>query len=394
MYGIDEASLTDFAVAIVCLTWLPCDGPAATERRGTKGMLMSFLKMCACATIMLAVTAPVQAQFTTVDLRPYFDNDGISSKANLADGDFNFQCSYPAEEIPPPGRCVLGGVLFEFPDYADGVNNCVKLRGKMIDLPDVSAITIYLLGSALFSNYGSAAATLYYVDGSSERHLITFDSWSPQGCVKVLETKVFHVQNRIADSGGWPLYVTAIYPQRDAPIDALVLADTFTGAQSFALTLSSVAPQGELAKELPPFGIASIDWGLAQAGAHRVVATINTVRSQVSKLEIEWACGEQKEAATIEVVPGSSSELAFDCQLAAGSNSISLTITDEVGRKRVVTRNLAVKAMLVVRTERPVVLDDAEPIEVEVLVNIDVAARSGHGLVLELVTFQNEKEGT
>jgi len=330
------------------------------------------------------------ADFTTVDLRPYFDNDGIAYAANLADGDFNFQCSYPAEEMPAPGRCAFGGVPFEFPEYADGLNNCVKLRGKTIDLPDVPAKTIYLLGSALYSKHTSARATLYYVDGSSEQHVITFlDSWS----VKVLETSVFHVQNRIADGGGWPLYVTAIYPQRDAPVDALVLADAFTGAQAFAITLSSEAPQGELAKKLPPFGVASIDWGLAQAGAHRVTAAITTVRGQTSKLKIEWACGEQKKAETVEVEPGSPSNAEFDCQLAAGGNSISLTMTDEAGRKLVVARNLSVKGMLVVRAERPVVLDDATPIEVEVLANIDVADRSAHGLVLELVTFQNEKEG-
>ena len=82
---------------------------------------MQLLKVLAFVAVMNAFAADVRAQFTTVDLRPYFDNDGISHRTNLADGNFNFNCSYPAEELPAPGPCVLGGLPFEFPDYVDGL---------------------------------------------------------------------------------------------------------------------------------------------------------------------------------------------------------------------------------------------------------------------------------
>ena len=362
-------------------------------RPAPEGWLASRVQMLNVAVIVLVGTACASADYTTVDLRPYFDNDGISYRANLADGDFNCQCLYPAEEMPSPGECTLAGVPFEFPDYSDGLNNCVRLRGKTIDLPDVPARTIYLLGSALLSKYPSARATLYYVDGPSEQHLITLDSWGQRSCAKVLETSVFHVQNRIADGGGWPLYVTTIYPQRDVPLDGIVFDDAFTGAQAFAITLSTEAPTGELAKKLPPFGIASIDWGLPQTGEHRAGALVLSVRGHTSKVNVEWACGEQKKTETIEVEPGEPTPLEFRCQLAPGGNRMSLTLTDDAGLKLAVSRELAVKPLIVVRTERLVVIDDAAPIEVEVIVNVDVAERQAHGLVVELVTFQNEKEG-
>jgi len=352
---------------------------------------MQLLKVLAFVAVVNAFAADVRAQFTTVDLRPYFDNDGISHRTNLADGNFNFNCSYPAEELPAPGPCVLGGLSFEFPDYADGRNNCVKLRNKTIDLPDAPATTIYLLGSAVFSKHTSARATLYYADGSSEQHLIILDSWAERCCAKVLDTSVFHVQNRIADGGSLPLYVASIYPQRHSPLDTILFGDAFTGAQAFAMTLSTEVPAGPLSEKLPTIGITSLDWGPAEAGQHLVRATINSVATV--KVRVDWACDEQKKSETIKVKHGEPKTVEFRCRLTPGDNRLSLTLADQAGRTLTVSRDISVKPLLVVRTERPVVLDDAAPIEVEALVNVDVGQRQDHELHLELVTFQHEKEG-
>ena len=176
--------------------------------------------------------------------------------------------------MPAPGRCTLAGVPFAFPDYADGVDNCVRLRGKMIDLPDVPANVIYFLGSALISRHTTAPATLYYADGESERQLVMLGG-DEHGNVEVLKTAVMHVQNRIRDSGGWPMYVAAIYPRRDEPIDCIRFDDVFHGVQAFAVTVSNHPPPDELAGKLAPFGIASIEWGHGLRGA-RVLMTCAT----------------------------------------------------------------------------------------------------------------------
>ena len=352
---------------------------------------MPLHKVLAFALVVNACAADIQAQFTTVDLRPYFNNDGISHRTNLADGNFNFNCSYPAEDLPTPGPCVLGGLPFDFPGYADGRNNCVKLRNKTIDLPDAPATTIYLLGSAVFSKHTSARATLYYADGSSEQHLITLDSWEQRCCAKVLDTSVFHVQNRIADGGSMPLYVASIYPQRHLPLDTIEFGDAFTGAQVFAMTLSTEVPAGELSEKLPPIGITSIDWGPPETGEHRVSAVINATATV--KVHVQWACDDQKKSQTIEVSHGEPKPVEFRCRLNPGENRLSLTLADEAGRTLTASRDISVKPLVVVRTEWPVVLDTAAPIEVEAMVNVDVGQRQDHGLRLELVTFQYGSEG-
>ena len=63
---------------------------------------MNRMKVLNVVVAVLVGTACASAEHTTVDLRAYFDNDGISYATKLADGDFNFQCSYPAEEMPSP----------------------------------------------------------------------------------------------------------------------------------------------------------------------------------------------------------------------------------------------------------------------------------------------------
>ena len=345
------------------------------------------------ATLLLAARAQAFADdFTTVDLRPYFDNDGISYATNLEDGDFNFQCSYPAEEMPAPGRCTLAGVPFEFPDYADGVDNCVRLPGKTIDLPDVPAAVVYFLGSALISRHTTAPATLYYADGESERQLLMLGG-ARHGNVEVLKTTVMHVQNRIRDAGGWPMYVAAIYPRRDEPIDCIRFDDVFNGVQAFAVTVSNHPPPDELAGKLAPFGIASIDWGNGLRGANRATAVITAGADPAEELQIQWSFGDTKTSDTVRAERSRPATSRFDYELIAGNNAISLTIVDAHERKITVSRRVSVPQDLVVRTERPVVLGDSAPIETEVLVNVDTAVRGEHSLVIEIVSQDDGKDG-
>ena len=341
------------------------------------------------STLLLAAAAPAFSDdFTTVDLRPYFDNDGISFVTNLVDGDFNFQCSYPAEEMPEPGLGELGGIPFDFPRYDDGVNNCVKLGGKSITLPERPAAAIYVLGSALYSRHTTAPATLYYADGESERHLVMLGG-TEHGNVEVLKTTVRHVQNRIADGGGWPMYVTAVYPQRDVPLKAIVFDEVFSGVQAFGITLSSAVPHGKPAGKLPLFGLAAIDWGGGIRGANRARASIAASRDLEGELQVEWSCRETEKANAVPAERARPMISPFDYKLMAGTETVSLAIADGQGRKITVSRRVSIPQDLVVRTERPVVLGDSAPIETEVLVNADMA----DSLVVEIVSQDEGKDG-
>ena len=360
---------------------------------------MGKLTCCTWLLLIVVSTAMAADDFTTVDLRPYFDNDGISFAKNLADGEFAYQLSYPAEEMPKPGRVEFAGVPFEFPSYKDGQKNCVRLIGKTIDLPDAPAGTIYFLG-ALFGPR-PPEATIYYTDGSSERQLVLLGGLD-QGSVKVLQTKLCHVANRIRDDAGWPLYVAAIYPQQSKPVDAIrfgnvhsgaiLFDDVYNKAQALAITTSTGPPRGELAEKLPPFGIASIDWGLGQRGRNRARAEIVAAAGFAGELQLQWQCGQAKKSQSVRVEHQKPAVSQFDFDLAE-SSGISLTIADDKGRKITLAKRVSLKPLLVVRTERPIVLGDSSPIEAEVLVNVEAATLGEHRLELELVRHEKGKDG-
>ncbi len=283
------------------------------------------MKLAPACLLLSLVAAPLTAndRFTTVDLRPTFDNDGISWVTNLEDGNFTFNCSYPADQMPKPGRRMLAGVPFEFPDYSDGLNNCARLQRKVIDVPDVGARTIYFLGSSLFGGHPAVTATLYYTGGGFDTHVVVLDAWEQLNNLKVLETSVFHVQNRIADGGGWPLYIAAIHPRRDDRIDAIVFGDTYTTAQVFAITLSDQAPCGQLAETLPPFGVSKIDWGLEQVGPHRVHAALSAMRGPSRRVQVDWTCGDQKASQAVDVAPDDTTSVSFACTLPGGGSTMT-----------------------------------------------------------------------
>lgn len=362
---------------------------------------MTMAKPIHCAWLWLVTISMTMAAdpFTMVDLRDDFDNDGISFSTNLGDGEFDYQQSYPAEDMPRPGRIELEGVPFEFPRYDDGWQNCVRLRDKTIDLINTPAATIYFLGAS-FRNK-PAQATIYYTDGSRERQLVLLGD-AGSGSLQVYKTKTRYVSNRIRDDGGWPLYIAAVYPQQSKPIDAIGFGDDHRGAvlfddqhsmaQTFAITTSSEPPQGELAEKLPPFGIATLDWGSGRRGTNQAQVQIIAAAGFTGPLHIQWQCGQQKKSHTTLVMRGESASSKFDFDL-EDSNTISLSITDGQERTIAFSKHVSFQPPLVVRTERLIVLDDSAPLDAEILINVESQTLGEHRLEVELVEQDENHDG-
>ena len=343
------------------------------------------------ALVAVDLTCLSAADFHTVDLGRSFDCDGISFAGNLDDGDFNFQCSYPAEEMPEPGPQTFGGIPFDFPAYHDGTANCVKLCNRSIALPDVPAAAIYILGSAVYSRHPTAPATLYYADGAPERHLVMLGG-PAHGNVEGLRTTVMHVQNRIGDHGGWPLYLAAIYPRREAPLKAIVFDSAFSGARAFAMTLASTAPPGLTADTLPRFGLASVTWGDGRRGTNRAEAVVAVAREAAPELQVDWTFGSTRKTETLRTGTDCTGIARFDYEPDRDRETISLTVTDRQGRRITLSEAVTVVPRLEVRTENPVVLGDTAPLETEVLVNPSAAVRRGE-LTVEVDVVRQGEQG-
>jgi hypothetical protein len=211
-----------------------------------------------CLALLSSAAVPGWARtdrnVTHVDLSQYFNNDGISTKDNLADGNFTQGILYPAESLPEANKVFsVKGLSFKFPPKKDGMLNNLHCRGQVVDLPDKPAGALHFLGAseprlfAIVSGKDSTATTvtLYYTDGETEEHLLRLTSWgSPNprfNNILAVRSKGFHVQNRISKKGGFSLFAAGIYPKRKVPIDRIKLGNS-ESVHIFALTLSRRRP--------------------------------------------------------------------------------------------------------------------------------------------------------
>ena len=66
------------------------------------------------AVLVLSATVPAAEAdgFRTVNLSRWFNNDGISSQANLDDGNFSEGILYPAESLPASGDLMVADIPF------------------------------------------------------------------------------------------------------------------------------------------------------------------------------------------------------------------------------------------------------------------------------------------
>ncbi|MGL5381011.1 glycoside hydrolase family 38 C-terminal domain-containing protein [Clostridium sp.] len=110
------------------------------------------------------------------DLSKYYNLDGMASgNGNKADGCFDGQAwLYDSDLIPDLLK--VGDVEFKIGSKADGDSNVIKSVGQEIELNNVNATNVYLLGSA-WSGPATGKFKVNYVDGTSVEKNITMSDW-------------------------------------------------------------------------------------------------------------------------------------------------------------------------------------------------------------------------
>lgn len=125
---------------------------------------------------------------TPVDLTAVYNNDGISSHDNPADGDLGNDYSLPSEELPAAGALRLGGVDWTFPSHADGAMNNLVPAGQKVDVPRGRYARLDFLGctipppTAEFEDKPPTPTqiTATYADGSTAIVPLTISVWDKQ----------------------------------------------------------------------------------------------------------------------------------------------------------------------------------------------------------------------
>lgn len=115
----------------------------------------------------------------TLDLAPYFDNDGISTSHATADGGFNvWQNTFPAEDLPPGGALVeVGGVEFRFPPTEDGALNNVVCNGQLIPAPPGDYDWLYVLAAG--ERRSEDPVWLHYETGATDPEWLRVSDFWP-----------------------------------------------------------------------------------------------------------------------------------------------------------------------------------------------------------------------
>lgn len=185
---------------------------------------------------------------TPIDIRPYFDNRGITKSSELADGDFNIWFnSFPAEELPAAGsRIDVGEVPFLFPyPREEGMDN-LRCAGQHIELTPGRYDWIYFLAAA--ERRSEDVLHLHYADGAVDPEWLRIsDFWAETpahfGEQAGLHCKVLHYPRHIQRSMGPSIWRTRVPVPRETELTALHLPDN-PAMHIFALSLVHSYPLG------------------------------------------------------------------------------------------------------------------------------------------------------
>ena len=291
--------------------------------------------------------------FATVNLTPYYNNDGISSQANLDDGNFSEGILYPAESLPESEAVfLLDGIPFVFPPKEDDQLNDLSCRGQTIDLPDQPAAALYFLGASdgrlAPSQHHHTTVTLRYVDGVTESHQLWLTPWSdsePQyGNRLAVRTEGFHVQNRVQVAGSRSVFLAGVYPKRTAALERIQLGHD-EPIHIFALTLAD-----DLAPDLV-LTVDTLDWGAVRGGHVVAMAQVRAL-ADVTGVHVQWTLADAEPFEdTLSLSGGQSQTLSFPYELEPGKEceiAVELSIGDKTlyaAQRRVETPPLLTVAM-------------------------------------------------
>jgi len=126
-------------------------------------------------------TICINRNFLLIDLRNYFNNDGISYDDCKCDGDFDAKGStFPAEELPPSNSIItMGSVPFYFPSKENGDLNNMVLSSQSINVEQRKYSTLYVLGAVDGQNgeVYEEEVTVNMSDGGFEPIYLGLSNW-------------------------------------------------------------------------------------------------------------------------------------------------------------------------------------------------------------------------
>jgi hypothetical protein len=304
---------------------------------GCRCLMVGVATVAAVLVILISVAPAADSSgIHLVDLTSWFNNDGISTRDHLDDGNFTEGILYPAEGLPDSGEVFqVDGIAFRFPPKEARMLNNLHCRGQLIDLPDRPAAALYFLGASderLFDRQAgqdstATTVTLHYVDGEREEYTLRLNSWwSPQpsfGNRLALRTEGFHVQNRISQRGGVSLFAAAVYPRRSVSIDSIRLGDD-EAVHIFALTLSGQPLDNAR------ITVDRLDWGSRRRPGDTVATASVRALSDVADLRARWTLDDKEtREESVSLAAGQSRTLSCPYHVGpADSVGISLEITD------------------------------------------------------------------
>jgi len=120
-------------------------------------------------------------KFFLVDLREYFNNDGISYDNLKCDGNFDsLGATYPAEELPESNSIIkIKQIPFFFPSKDDGFTNNMVLNGQTICVESGKYKTMYILGAVEGSGgeVYEEDVTISFENGAYETVNLCLSNW-------------------------------------------------------------------------------------------------------------------------------------------------------------------------------------------------------------------------
>ncbi|MGO1056165.1 glycosyl hydrolase family 95 catalytic domain-containing protein [Crossiella sp. CA198] len=120
---------------------------------------------------------PPGGDMVTVDLEPFYTNDGITNEFYLGDGDFDGTGrTYPSGALPQNGSLTNDGVPFRFTNGHEGTRNNIIGAGQTVELPEGNYRRLHVLGASDNGNTDSTV-TLHYTDGTATPVKFALTDW-------------------------------------------------------------------------------------------------------------------------------------------------------------------------------------------------------------------------